>query len=148
MFFFITCALLTKITNKMKKILPIIAVIFYTMSCAPPKMVNENSTKKNEKKLDVNINQEKRIAPGTCSLIITDCVVLSKDTPLKIKGKVQSIIAYGAGFNSTFSKNEELEILISNTQAQSLKDKKEISCSILKKEGRYETTILELIKVN
>ncbi|WP_321306973.1 hypothetical protein [Marinifilum fragile] len=132
----------------MKKILPIIALAFYAMACAPPKMANENNIQKNVNQHDENVGRDKQIAPGTCSLIITGCIVISKDDSYKLKGKVQSVIAYGAGFNLTFSKNDEITILVSKSQAQSIKNMEKISCNILKKEGRYESAVLELTKVN
>ncbi|MDQ2178619.1 hypothetical protein [Marinifilum sp. D714] len=132
----------------MKKILPIIALAIYAMACAPPKMANENNVPKNINQHDKNVDRDKQVAPGTCSLIITDCIVISKDGSYKLKGKVQSVIAYGAGFNRTLSKNDEITILISKSQAQSIKNMEKISCNILRKEGRYESAVLELNKVN
>ncbi|MPQ46242.1 hypothetical protein GCQ56_04395 [Marinifilum sp. N1E240] len=131
----------------MKKILPFIALALFTMSCAPPNKVNKTKAPKPVAQHDIYVDGDKQIAPGTCSLIVTDCRIESKDDSYKLLGKVQSIKAYGAAFNQTLSKNDEIVIHISKSQVELLEDKNNISCIILMKEGRYEPAFFELIKV-
>ena len=132
----------------MKKILPIVALLTMCLGCAPPNKTSKvNSNSPSPQQIE-KVASNQPISPGTCSLIVTDCKIISENGSYKLKGKVHSIIAYGAGFNRAFSKNEELEIRISKSQSESLKNNEKISCNILRKEGRYEPAVLELIKIN
>jgi len=131
----------------MKKILPFIALALFTMSCAPPNKVSKTKAPKPNTQHDINVDGDKQIAPGTCSLIVTDCSIESNEDSYKLKGKVHSIKAYGAAFNKTLSKNEEIVIHISKSQVQLLEDKNKIACIILMKEGRNEPAFFELIKI-
>lgn len=114
----------------MKHLLPIIAIMVLTIACSPPNKINHvgKTLDSNQKKKPIHV--EKQIAPGTCSLEISDFKFLSGNNKFLLNGKVILIKAYGAGFTSTFEKEQTIRIKITEQQFINLKSEKTISCLI------------------
>jgi hypothetical protein len=129
----------------MKQILPLIAIFGLTLACAPPQKTNQNGeqapTGQNEKRIHI----EKQIAPGTCSLQLTNCTILEENSKTYLLGNVNSINSYGAGFTSTFVKDQKLKITITEQQFKHLQNSKSISCLISNAQGIKNESILTLV---
>lgn len=130
----------------MKQILPLLTIFGLTIACSPPHKTNqygENSpTAQNEKRIHI----EKQVAPATCSLQMTNCTILEENSKTYLLGNVASIHAYGAGFSSSFEKDQNLKVAITRQQFIHLKDSKTISCLISDAQGIKNESIFTLVE--
>lgn len=129
----------------MKHFLPFIAILGVTLACATPNKINQVGKTHDTNQKGKPIHVEKQIAPGTCSLAIGDFKILSENNKFLLNGKVISITAYGAGFTSTFEKEQSIQIRITEQQFINLKSEKTISCLISSIEGLNNTPLYELV---
>ncbi|WP_320019642.1 hypothetical protein [Labilibaculum manganireducens] len=129
----------------MKHFLPLIAILGLTLACAPPNKISQAEKTSGSNQKEKPIHLEKQIAPGTCSLIISDFKFLSENNKFLLNGKVISIKAYGAGFTSTFEREQSIQIKITEQQFMNLKSAKSISCLISCIEGVHNTPLYKLV---
>ena len=134
-----------EITTYMKHFLPLIAILGLTLACAPPNKLASTEKTQDSIQKEKRIPVEKQIAPGTCSLVISDFKFLSENNKFLLNGKVISIKAYGAGFTSTFEKEQSIQIKITKQQFINLKSAKSISCLISSIEGVHNTPLYKLV---
>ncbi|WP_096427901.1 hypothetical protein [Labilibaculum antarcticum] len=129
----------------MKHFLPLIAILGLSLACAPPNKLASIEKTQDSIQKEKPIHIEKQIAPGTCSLAIGDFKFLSENNKFLLNGKIISIKAYGAGFTSTFEKEQTIQIKITEQQFINLKSVKTISCLISNIEGLNKKPIYELV---
>lgn len=120
----------------MKYFTPIIAILGLTLSCAPPGKLSKQKAPESEVQQEKPIHKDKQIAPGTCSLTITNCKIVKENGKSFLTAKVKSVSAYGAGFLTVFEKNQEIRISITKRQHGKIKDEKSMSCVISNLDGR------------
>lgn len=129
----------------MKQLLSIIAILGFTFACAPPNKISQVGKKHDSNQKEKKIHLEKQIAPGTCSLTIAKCKLISENSKHWLIGKVVSINAYGAGFSSSFGKEQSIQIKITEQQLINLKSEETISCLISSMEGLNNTPLYKLV---
>lgn len=112
----------------MKHFLPFIAILGLSFACAPPNKLNSIEKTQDSIQKEKPIHAEKQIAPGTCSLNLAECQIISENNNQWLVGKVISINAYGAGFLSVFEESQTIKIKITEQQSINLQAKKTISC--------------------
>ncbi|MGQ1911653.1 hypothetical protein ACT3CE_17970 [Marinifilum sp. RC60d5] len=128
----------------MKKFLPIAVLLLLCFGCAPPKKVNEKSTSSLSPKQEKELTLDKQFAPGTCSLLISEYEVISEDNQLWLKGNVDKLNGYGAGFNEVIQKNQVIKIRISKEQSEKIDNTKTLSCIILSIKKMNQSSTFEL----
>lgn len=119
----------------MKHFLPLIAILGLSIACAPPNKISQVEKTSGSSQKEKRIHIEKQIAPGTCSLTLTECQLISENDKQWLLGKVISINAYGAGFSSVFEKNQSIKIRITEQQLIHLRAEKIISCLLSSIDG-------------
>nr|WP_320118706.1 hypothetical protein [uncultured Marinifilum sp.] len=132
----------------MKKFLPITVLLLLCFGCAPPKKVSEKSTSSRSPKLEKELTLDKQFAPGTCSLLISEYDIFSENNHLWLKGTVDKLNGYGAGFNEVIQKNQIIKIRISKKQSEKIDKSKKLSCIIssIKKMNQSNTFKLQDLK--
>ena len=130
----------------MKHFLPFIAILGLCLACAPPNKLASIGKKQDSIQKEKKIHIEKQIAPGTCSLNLKNCEIISEDENQWITGEISSIKAYGAGFTSTFEKGQKIKIGITEKQANHLNSEQTLSCLISNIDALRKKPFLKLVE--
>jgi hypothetical protein len=129
----------------MKHFLPLIAILGLSLACAPPNKLASIEKTQDSVQKEKRIHIEKQIAPGTCSLTLAECQIISENNNQWLVGNVISINAYGAGFLSVFEKKQTVRIRITEQQSINLKAEKTISCLLSSIEGLNNNPYYKLV---
>lgn len=129
----------------MKHFLPLITILGLSIACAPPNKISQVEKTSGSNQKEKRIHIEKQIAPGTCSLTLDECQLISENDKYWLLGKVISIKAYGAGFSSVFEKNQSVKIKITEQQLIHLKTEKIISCLLSSIQKRNNNPYYKLL---
>jgi hypothetical protein len=135
----------------MKKLLLIFSCLGLLFSCATSQS-HQSSTNSNRVKgiSDTTLDTVKpKTSPGTCQLILSQCSTVKEQNNYFIIGKIEKTVAYGAGFTTIFDINQDIKVEIDTQQAQALKNKKKVNCTIREKETIGQTQLsFQLLKTN
>lgn len=129
----------------MKHFLPLLAILGLSLACTAPKQLISIEKTQDSIQKEKRIHIEKQIAPGTCSLTLDECQLISENDKYWLLGKVISINAYGAGFSSVFEKNQSVKIKITEQQLIHLKTEKIISCLLSSIQKRNNNPYYKLL---
>lgn len=129
----------------MKHFLPLLAILGLSLACTAPKQLISIEKTQDSIQKEKRIHIEKQIAPGTCSLTLDECQLISENDKYWLLGIVISINAYGAGFSSVFEKNQSVKIKITEQQLIHLKTEKIISCLLSSIQKRNNNPYYKLL---
>jgi len=129
----------------MRKFIPIIAILTFSVCCTPQKKLSGTTVSNDQNK---KTEMSRQTAPSTCSLVLSNCQISTDKDTHWLSGKVKIVNAYGAGFSDVIERNQNLTIQVNDEQIKALQNISELSCTIRKKMGLGNNSAYELLKIN
>ena len=130
----------------MKKFLPFIVLLAFTLACSSQRKVSDSNTTPRNTTQVKKVHVDQQIAPGTCSLSIKDCKLISEKNTFWLTGKVASVSAYGAGFTEVLERDQIIKIKIDEKQYKSIDQSKLLQCTITSVTRMNKPVLFELVE--